>query len=80
MPLKEIRAKKVTLELMECQGLERKGNLENQDLEESLEKMVKRERKGLQVFPATEGSQDNQGNQALRETKVKQVVQAHLEL
>lgn len=72
--------KKVTLELMECQGLERKGNLENQDLEGSLEKTVKREKRGLQGFPATEGSQDFQDNRALRETKVKQVFQAHLEL
>lgn len=47
MPLKEIRVKKVNLDLRECQGLERKVNLENQDPEENLEKMVKKEKKGV---------------------------------
>lgn len=80
LSLKERRVLKVTLDLRECQGMERKVNLENQDPEESLEKMVKKEKRGLQGFPAPQGSQDNQDNQALRETKVKQVLQAHLEL
>lgn len=47
LPLKDRRVKKVNLDLMECQGLERKGNLENQDPEESLEKMVKKEKRGV---------------------------------
>lgn len=47
MPLKERRVKKVNLDIRECQGLERKVNLENQDLEENLEKMVKKEKKGV---------------------------------
>lgn len=42
--------------------------------------MVKKEKRGVQGFSAPQGSQDNQDNQALRETKVKQVFQAHLEL
>lgn len=72
--------KKVTLELMEYQGLERKGNLGSQDPEESPEKMVKREKGGVQGSPATEGSQDNRDSRALRETKVKQAARARLEL
>lgn len=47
MSLKEIRVKKETLEFRECQGLERKVNLENQDPEENLERMVKKEKKGV---------------------------------
>lgn len=47
MPLKERRVIKVILEIRERQGLDRKVNLENQDLEENLEKMVKKEKKGV---------------------------------
>lgn len=55
-------------------------NLENQGPEENLEKMVKKEKKGVQVILATRGTQDSQAERVLRETKVKQVLQAHLEL
>lgn len=45
--LKERRVKKVNLDFRDRQGLERKVNQENQDPEENLEKMVKKERKGV---------------------------------
>lgn len=80
MPLKEKRVKKVNLDFRECQGLARKVNLGNQGPAESLEKMVKKEKKGVQGFPVTQGTQDPRAERVLRETKVKQVLQAHLEL
>lgn len=43
-----------------CQALERKENLENQGLAENQEKMVKKEKKGVQGFRAIRGTQDSQ--------------------
>lgn len=80
LPRKETRVKKVNLDFRECQELERKVNLESQGPEENLEKMVKKEKKGVQGIPATRGTQDSRAERVLRETKVKQVLQAHLEL
>jgi len=80
LPLKERRVKKVNLDFRECQGLERKGSLENQGPEENLEKMAKKEKKGVQASQATRGTRDSQAAKGSRETKVKQVLQAHLEL
>lgn len=77
LPLKERRVKKVNLDFRGCQGLERKVNLANQGPEENLEKMVKREKKGVQAFQATRGIRDSQAVKVSRETKVKQVLQAH---
>lgn len=80
LPLKERRVKKVNLDFRECQGLERKANLENRGPEENLEKMVKKEKKGVQGFPATQGTQDSRAERVLRETKGKQAPPARLEL
>lgn len=80
LPLKERRVRKVNLDFRECQGLERKGSLEDQGPEENLEKMAKKEKKGVQASQATRGTRDFQAAKVSRETKVKQVLQAHLEL
>lgn len=80
LPPEERRVKKVNLDFRECQGLERKVNLENQGPEENLEKMVKKEKKGVQGFPVKKGTQDPRAERVLRETKVKGVPKAHLEL
>lgn len=80
LPPKERRVKKVNLDFRECQELERRVNPENQGPEENLEKMVKKEKKGVQDFQAIPGTQDSQAEKVLRETKAKQVPQAHLAL
>lgn len=80
LPLKERRVKKVNLDFRECRGSERKGSPENQGPEENLEKMAKKERKGVRAFQVTRGTRDCQAAKVSRETKVKQVLQAHLEL
>lgn len=80
LPPEERRVKKVNLDFRECQGLERKVNLESQGPEENLEKMVKKEKKGVQGFPVKKGTQDPRAERVLRETKVKGVPKAHLEL
>lgn len=60
LPLKERRVKKVNQDFRECQGLERKVNLENRDPEESPEKMVKKEKKEAQGSQAIRGTPDSQ--------------------
>lgn len=80
LPPKEKRVKKVNLDFRECQGLERKGSPESQGPEENLEKMAKKEKKGVQAFQVTRGTRDPQATKVSRETRVKQVLQAHLEL
>lgn len=77
---KERRVRKANLDFRECQGLERKGSPENQGPEENLEKMAKKEKEGVQAFQAMRGTRDSQAAKASRETKVKRVLQAHLEL
>lgn len=79
LPLKERRVRKVNLDFRECQGLERKGSPESQGPEENLAKMVKKEKKGVQGSRVTQGTQDSPDEKVSRETKVKQVPQAHLE-
>lgn len=46
----------------------------------SREKMVKKEKKGVQGFPVKKGTQEPRAERVLRETKVKGVPKAHLEL
>lgn len=80
LPPKEKRVKKANLDFREYQGLERKESPESQGPEENLEKMAKKEKKGVQAFQATRGTRDFQAAKVSRETKVKRVLQAHLEL
>lgn len=70
----------MNLDFRECQGLERKGSPGDQGPEENLEKMAKKEKRGVQAFQATWATRDPQAAKVSRETKVKQVLQAHLEL
>lgn len=80
LPRRERRVKKVNLDFRGCQGLARKANPESQGLGENLEKMVKKEKKGVRAFLATQDTRDSQAGRALRETKVKPVLRALLEL
>lgn len=79
-PRREKRVKKVNLDFRGFQALARKANPESQALGENLEKTVKKEKKGVRAFLAIRVTQDSQAGRALRETKVKLVLQAPLEL
>lgn len=80
LPRPEKRVKKVNLDFRGYQGLARRANPESQGLGENLEKMVTKERKGVRAFQASQGTRDSPARRALRETKVKPVLRAPLEL
>lgn len=79
-PQQEKRVRKVKLDFRECQGLERKVNLESQGLGENLAKTVKKEKGEVRVSLAIRGTQDSPAGRALREKKVKLDFRALLEL
>lgn len=79
-PRREKRVKKVNLDFRGFQALVRKANPESQALGENLERTVKKEKKGVRAFLVTRDTQDSQAGRALRETKVKPVLQVPLEL
>lgn len=80
LPRREKRVKKVNLDFRGYQGLARRANPESPGLGENLEKMVTKEREGVRAFLASQGTQDSPAHRALRETKVKPVLRAPLEL
>lgn len=64
----------------EFQGLERKVNQASKGLGESLEKMARKERRGVRASLVIPGTQDSQAGRALRERRVKLDFLAPLDL
>lgn len=79
-PQQEKRVRKVNPASRECQEWERKVNLASKGLGGNLEKMVRKERRGVRAFPVILGTQDSQAVRDLRERRAKLDFQAPLEL
>lgn len=80
LPQQEKRVRKVNPDSREPQGMERKVNQASQGHGESLEKMARKEKRGVRAFLVIPGTQDSQAGRALRERRVKLDFQALLDL
>lgn len=80
LPQQEKRVRKVNPDSREPQGMERKVNRASRGHGESLEKMARREKRGVRAFLEIPGTQDSQAGRALRERRVKLDFQALLDL